>query len=344
MMKKILVTGDQGYIGSVLCQRLEKEGFLVIGLDTGYYEGCAFLKQQSGVSHINKDIRNVAKEDVCGIDAIIHLAALSNDPMGALDAELTQEINFKASLRLAKVAKSSSVKRFIFSSSCSMYGVSGNNVVTEESPLDPLTEYARSKVATEEKISELADTAFSPVFLRNATVYGVSPMLRLDLVVNNLCAWAHTTNTINIMSDGSPWRPLIHVNDICEAFLAALRAPQEVIHNQTFNVGREHENYQIKDIAAIIQKNMPGCKIAFTKEHGSDSRSYKVSFKKFAAHLSKYATLSWDVEKGVTQLLHAYKTEGLSKNDFMGGHYIRLNILKNLIASKKLTDKLFWRE
>jgi nucleoside-diphosphate-sugar epimerase len=341
---RVLVTGNNGYIGSVLCQKLLKDNFSPIGVDTNFYSNGKFFDFGYTIKQINKDIRLITIEELNGIDAIIHLAALSNDPIGEINPRLTKEINCQASVDLAKLAKDNKVKRFIFSSSCSIYGVSDKDMIDECGDLNPLTEYARSKIETEREVAKIADNNFSPVFLRNATVYGVSPMFRADLVLNNLAAWAYTTKNINIMSDGTPWRPLIHVEDICNAFIATLKAPRELIHNQIFNVGQEHENYQIKQIAATINRIMPECKIKYTGEHGKDSRSYKVDFSKFKNVLGEYCKFSWNIEKGTEQLMNYFKKNNFNKELFLGDKFIRINRIKRLISENRLDENLFWKK
>ena len=340
---KVLVTGSNGYIGSVLCPKLIREGFKVKGLDTNFYQGCNLFNYEKSLEQVFKDTRNIIKNDIEDCDAIIHLAALSNDPVGALNPQLTHDINCKASILLAKYAQEVGVKRFIFSSSCSIYGISSEGFIDESGKVNPVTEYAKSKIESEEEISEYADKNFSPVFLRNSTVYGISPMHRVDLVVNNLTGWAYTTGKIRIMSDGTPWRPLIHLEDICRAFIATLKAPRELIHNQTFNVGKNDSNYQIKDIADTIKKIMPECAIEYTGEHGGDSRTYRVDFSKIANILGDYFHPSWDVERGVREILNAYKVNKFSKEDFEGDKFIRLKRIKLLIDSNKVDKDLFWR-
>lgn len=340
----ILVTGNKGYIGSLLCQELIKQNYTVLGIDTDLYNSCNFFPVQYPVGQINKDVRDITEEDLAGIDAIIHLAALSNDPMGELRPLLTDAINCQASVKLAKLAKANKVKRFIFSSSCSIYGKSGNSPIDETGMLSPLTEYAKSKVNAEKEISILADGIFSPVFLRNATVYGLSPMLRVDLVVNNLTGWAYTTKRIKIMSDGSPWRPLIHIQDICKAFIATLKAPQQLIHNETFNIGKNSENYQIKEIADMIKKIMPECAIEYTKEHGSDSRTYKVDFSKARAVLGKYFRPDWNMERGIRELIAAFETNNFNFEDFQSHKFTRLKQIHRLLASGKVDENLFWKK
>ena len=344
MVKKVLVTGNNGYIGSVLCDKLRAESFEVKGLDTNFYKNCHFFEKVECICGVSKDIRKIEEKDISEFDAIIHLAALSNDPVGALNPEITKDINYQATVRLAKLAKESGVKRFLFSSSCSIYGISGqDDAVDEDGKLSPLTEYASSKVESERAIGLLSDDNFSPVFLRNATVYGVSPMLRVDLVINNLVAWAHTTGSIRIMSDGSPWRPLIHVQDISKAFIAVLKAPKDLIHNQTFNVGCNSENYRIMDIGEAIKKVMPDCRIEYTGEHGVDSRSYRVDFSKFSEVLGDYYKPVWNIERGIEELRDMYTKEDFSENDFHGTKFTRLKTIKKLLEEGQVDKYLFWR-
>lgn len=340
---RVLLTGNNGYIGSMLTWLLLKKGYQVIGLDTNYYDGCEFNGfHYPQLKQINRDIRNVSKRDLENIDAIIHLAALSNDPIGEFDPELTYEINHRATMNLANLAKESGIRRFIYASSCSLYGIAGEDAVTEDAPLAPVTAYAISKVRAEQALSKMADNNFSPVFLRASTVYGIAPMLRCDLVVNNLVGWAYTTGKIRIMSDGTPWRPTIHVEDLSRAYIACLEAPVKILHNQAFNVGRNKENYQIRDIADVVKKIVPDCEVEYTYEHGSDSRTYKVNFDKIATRLKGYFDPKWDIEKGVRQLYEAYKAHGLTYEEFIGNKYIRLNQLKRLVEEKKLDNNFFW--
>lgn len=340
----VLLTGNNGYIGSMLTQLLLEKGYRITGLDTDYYGGCEFNKfHYPQVNQINKDIRAITKKDLKGVDAVIHLAALSNDPLGSFDTKLTDDINFLATVRLANLAKESGIKRFIYASSCSMYGIAGKEAVSEDSPLAPVTEYAISKVKSEEALSKMADDSFSPVFLRAGTAYGIAPMLRCDLVVNNLVGWAYTTGKIRIMSDGTPWRPTIHVEDLSQAYIACLEAPIEVIHNEAFNVGQNKENYQIRDMADVVKKVIPGCEDEYTYEHGADSRTYKVNFHKISTRLKGFFSPKWDIEKGVRQLYQAYKAHGLTYEEFIGNRYIRLNQLKSLVEQQRLDDNLFWR-
>jgi len=341
---RVLVTGNKGYIGAVLCGKLLQEGFEVVGLDTGFYIGCNLFEPEYNIKQIFKDVRSVGKEDLLGFDAVIHLAALSNDPIGALNPQLTADINYLASARLAEIAKEAGVKKFIFSSSCSVYGIAGDEMIDEVGMVSPATAYARSKVESEEKIAELADEVFSPVFLRNATVYGVSSMLRVDLVVNNLATWAYTTGKIQIMSDGSPWRPLIHIQDICGAFMAVLKAPRKLIHNQIFHVGQNSENYRVRDVADAVKKVMPECDIEYTGEHGADTRTYKVNFTKIVKILGDYFHPTWDIEKGIRELLEAYRASNFSLTDFQSEKFTRLKRIKKLLNESKVDEYLFWRE
>ena len=277
----VLITGNGGYIGSLMAEKLVESGYNVTGLDTLYYKDCNFYESNCEIKQIVKDVREISKDDLKGIDAVIHLAALSNDPTGALNPNLTDEINHLASVNIAKCAKAMDIERFLFSSSCSMYGIAqSNEMLTEESPFNPVTAYARSKVETEIDISKMATNSFAPVFLRNGTAYGIAPRLRMDLVLNNLVGWAFTTGKVNIMSDGTPWRPIIHIEDITNAFIAALEAPLDVVNNQAFNVGKNSENYQIKDMAEMVKKIVPDSEISYSNEGESDSRTYKVDFSK----------------------------------------------------------------
>jgi len=340
----VLVTGNNGYIGSMLTHLLLEKGYQVTGLDTSYYRGCEFNElHYPQINQINRDLRAVSKRDLENIDAIIHLAALSNDPLSELNARLTDEINYQATVKIANLAKESGIRRFIYASSCSMYGIAGDDAVTEDSPLAPVTSYAISKAKSEEALSKMADEDFSPVFLRASTVYGIAPMLRCDLVVNNLVGWAYTTGKIRIMSDGTPWRPTIHVEDLSRAYIACLEAPIEVIHNEAFNVGQNKENYQIRDMANVVKRIIPGCEVEYTYEHGSDSRTYKVSFDKISTGLKGFFNPEWDIDKGMRQLYEAYQTHGLTYEEFIGNKYIRLNQLKNLVQQERLDNNLFWR-
>lgn len=338
---RVIVTGSKGYIGAVMVPILEAAGHEVIGLDTDYYRNCTFGQWNQKTPTVFKDLREIEPEDLKGFDAVIHLAALSNDPLGDLNPELTYDINFHASVRLATIAKEVGVKRYIFSSSCSNYGAAGDNMVDETSPLNPVTPYGRSKVLTEQEVSKLADDRFTPVFLRSSTAYGVSPRLRFDIVLNNLVAWAFTTGRVFIKSDGTPWRPIVHIEDISAAFLGALQAPTEVVHNQAFNVGRNDENYRIREIADIVKETVPGCEIEFAKDAGPDLRCYRANFGKIQKALPDFRP-RWTARKGAKQLYETYKKVGLKLEDFEGPRYRRIDNIKQLIASGKLDANLRW--
>ncbi len=340
----ILVTGNNGYIGSMLTRLLIEKGYQVIGLDTNYYSGCHFDEYHfPQLNQIIKDIRDISKDDLDNVDAIVHLAGLSNDPLGAFDSKLTDEINFQATVKLAEIAKQSGIERFVYASSCSMYGIAGDEEVTEDSTLSPITAYAISKVKSEQALSKMADDYFSPVYLRPSTAYGIAPMFRCDIVLNNLVGWAYTTGKIRIMSDGTPWRPAVHVEDFSQAFIACLEAPKDLVHNEAFNLGRIDANYQIKEMASVVKKVVPGCEVEYTYEHGPDSRTYRVSFEKIATRLKGYFKPKWDIEHGTLELYKAYKAHGLTNEEFAGNKYIRLNQLKQLSEQGLLDSNLFWK-
>jgi len=336
---RVLVTGHLGYIGSVLTPMLLAEGFEVVGLDSDLYRRCTFGDGPVKVPNIAKDIRNTSPEDIEGFDAVCHLAALSNDPLGDLDPNLTYEINYKASVRLAELAKSAGVRRFVFSSSCSCYGAAGNEMLTEEAPFNPVTPYGKSKVWVERDISALADADFSPVFLRNATAYGVSPRLRFDLVLNNLAAWAFTTGKIMMKSDGSPWRPIVHIRDIALAFIAVLNAPRELVHNEAFNVGVTGDNLQIRDIAKIVGQTVPGCKVAFAEGALPDTRNYRVDCGKLPRTLVSFRP-QWNARRGAKELYEAYKKYGLTLEEFEGPRYQRIAHIRKLLSDGILDKSL----
>lgn len=340
---RVLVTGNHGYIGPAVEGLLVSKGHQVTGLDTDYFEGCTFFDPAVKTGQIVRDIRRVEAGDLDGIDAVVHLAALSNDPMGALDESLTDDINFRATRRLAELCKRQGVRRFIYASSCSLYGVADEQALTEEAPLSPQTAYARSKVDSEKFLSTLAGEDFSPTYLRNATAYGVSPRLRVDLVLNNLVGWAVTTGKVRIMSDGTPWRPLVHIEDIAGAILAALEAPVESVHDQAFNVGSAENNYQIRDMAEMVRSVVPGCEIEYTYEHGKDSRTYNVSFDKINRVLPDFRP-AWNLERGVRQLYEAYTENALDLEQFQGERYVRLTRLTNLKEKGLLDESLYWKD
>jgi nucleoside-diphosphate-sugar epimerase len=338
---RVLLTGHLGYIGTVMTPMLLKAGHEVIGLDSDLYSRCTFAAGGviSEVPTIRKDTRDVAAKDLSGVDAVIHLAALSNDPLGDLRYALTDEINHLASVRLAQFAKEAGVKRFIFASSCSNYGQAGDQMIDENGALNPVTAYGESKVASERDVARLADDDFCPVYMRPATAYGVSPRLRFDIVLNNLVAWAHTTGRIHLKSDGTPWRPIVHIEDISRAFIAALEAPQEVVSNQAFNVGQTAHNYRIKDLAEIVAQVVPGCVITFADDAGPDKRSYRVSFEKIKRALPKFQP-RWDARAGAEQLYNAYRASGITLEQFEGPQYQRIGHIKKLLAEKFLQDDL----
>jgi nucleoside-diphosphate-sugar epimerase len=339
----VLLTGHHGYIGSVMAPVLRAAGHEVTGLDTFFYEGCDLRDEPDGVPALRLDLRDADPGVLAGFDAVVHLAALSNDPLGDLSPDLTKEINFEATVRLARAAKEAGVERFVFSSSCSMYGAAEHDRPADESaPLRPLTAYAESKVRSEEALGELADDDFSPVFMRNATAYGVSPRLRVDLVLNNLVGWAFTTGKVKIMSDGTPWRPLVHVEDISRATSVLLEAPREAVHGEVFNVGRDEENYQVRDLAEIVKETVGDCEIEYAGSGDPDPRSYRVDFGKFAAAFPQ-AGLRWTARQGAQEALDAYREIGLTLEEFEGDRYIRLKRLRTLLEGGELDADLRWQ-
>ncbi|GGX49649.1 NAD-dependent epimerase/dehydratase family protein [Saccharospirillum salsuginis] len=339
---KVLVTGHKGFIGTVMVPMLLEEGFDVTGIDTDLYRYCTYGDEPLEVPSINKDVRDVEKEDLQGFDAIVHLAALSNDPLGNINPDLTYDINYHASVRLAEMARDVGVKRFLFASSCSMYGKAGEDVLDETADFNPVTPYAKSKVLVERDVSAMATDGFSPVFLRNATAYGVSPRIRFDLVINNLVAWAHTTGKILMKSDGTPWRPLVHIEDITQAVVCALKAEQSVIHNLAVNVGSNEENYQMRDLARFVKETVPGCEIEYAEDAGPDLRSYRVSFDKIHRVFPDFST-RWTARQGVEQCYQSYLRFGLGRDDYEGIKYKRIAHIMNLIEDGKLNTDLRWQ-
>ena len=340
---KVFVTGSRGYIGTVLVRMLSEKGHEVIGLDTDYYERCTFTGAVPNIKTINKDVREIEEHDVEGFDAIIHLAGLSNDPLGDYRPELTRDINEKASVRLAKIAKQVGIKRFLFASSCSNYGAAGADFLTEEATFNPVTPYGFSKVHVETALSMMADKDFSPTYIRASTAYGVSPRLRFDLVTNNLTAWAFTTGRVYLKSDGSPWRPIVHIEDISRAYIAALHAPRETVHNEGFNVGTTTENYQIREIADMVKEVVPGCKVDYAPDAGPDKRCYRVDCNKIARVLHDFKP-QWTARRGIEQLYEAYKKVGLMLEEFEGPKYMRIAHIKSLIDEGRLDENLRWVE
>jgi nucleoside-diphosphate-sugar epimerase len=338
---RVLLTGHKGYIGTVMVPMLLAQGHEVIGLDSDLYAGSTFGGGIQSIPDMKKDVRDVELSDLDGFDAVLHLAGLSNDPLGDLNPELTYEINHLASVRLAKLAKAAGISRFIFSSSCSNYGAGGEDWLTEESAFNPVTPYGMSKVRTEQDVTKLADDNFSPTFLRSATAYGVSPRLRFDLVLNNLVAWAYTTGLIYLKSDGTPWRPIVHIGDICRAFIAVLHAPREAIHNQAFNVGRNEDNYRIRELAEIVQSIVPDCRIEYAKDAGPDKRCYRVNCSKIQEVLPEFKPV-WDARRGVEELYTAYQQVGVILEDFEGTRYKRIAHLQNLLDTGRLDATLRW--
>jgi nucleoside-diphosphate-sugar epimerase len=340
---RILVTGDKGYIGTVLTPMLVTAGHDVVGLDSDLFEQCTFggEDRMPDVPSIRKDVRDVTADDLRGFDAVMHLAGLSNDPLGDYRPELTADINYRASVRLAELAKQAGVERFIFSSSCSNYGASGDDYINEGSALNPVTPYGESKVKVEQDVSRLADDSFTPVYLRNATAYGVSPRLRFDLVLNNLVAWAFTTGRVYIKSDGTPWRPIVHIEDISRAFLVVLDAPRELVHNEVFNVGRTSENYRIRDIATIVEETVPGCVVEYAPDGGPDKRNYRVNCDKIARVLPAFQP-QWDARRGAQELYDTYQAIGLTLDEFEGERYKRIAHVKRLVNEGLLDENLRW--
>lgn len=321
---------------------LLNKGFDVVGLDSDLYERSTFGEGIVEIPELKKDVRDVELQDVTGFEAILHLAGLSNDPLGNLNPSLTEEINYLASVRLAKLAKQAGVTRFVFSSSCSNYGAGGEDWLNESSAFNPVTPYGVSKVKVEQDVSQLADDNFSPTFLRNATAYGVSPRLRFDLVLNNLVAWAFTKGLVYIKSDGTPWRPIVHIEDISRAFIAVLEAPRESIHNEAFNVGRNEDNYQIRDLAEIVKQTVPNCRVEYAPDAGPDKRCYRVDSSKIAKVLPDFKP-QWDAKKGAVELYETYQKVGLTLEEFEGPKYQRIAHIKYLLSNGLLNEELRWQ-
>lgn len=337
---RVLITGQNGYIGSVLAPMVRAAGHDVVGLDALLFSDCTFGPAGGDASERRRDVRDVSPSELAGLDAVMHLAALSNDPVGDVNPACTYAINHHASVRLAELAKAAGVPRFLFASSCSLYGVAGDGLLTEEAAFNPITPYGESKVLVEQAVTRLADASFSPTFLRNATAYGVSPRLRLDIVVNNLVAVAYTTGEIVIQSDGTPWRPLVHVEDIGRAFLAILHAPRAAVHNEAFNVGRTEENYQVSALAEMVRAVVPGSTVRYAGG-GPDPRCYRVSCDKLAARVPGFQP-RWTVREGMQQLYDAFRRHGLSAADVGGDRYIRIRRILELQREGRLDRDLQW--
>lgn len=337
-IKKVLVTGDQGYIGATLVPMLISEGYDVVGFDTVYFSDG--LEEEKQYHRITKDIRKITKKDLQGIDAVIHLAALSNDPMGEINPGLTKAINLDASRRVARLSKQAGVKRFLFSSSCSIYGIAGGTV-DELSPASPLTSYAASKISFEKTLRKLADDTFHVGILRNSTVYGYSPKFRNDLVVNNFVTCALSLGNIRVMSDGSPWRPLIDVRDLSSVFIAFLKKDATKINGEIINIGFDENNFQVKDVLASVKKHIPTAKITFTGEHGADTRSYKVDFAKFKKLFPRFKK-QWPLDLSVADLVTRLQEKKYNKKDFESRRFTRLAVLKRLLENRRVDENLFW--
>jgi nucleoside-diphosphate-sugar epimerase len=338
---KLLVTGTDGYLGCLLAPYLMDRGHEVVGLDTGFYRaGWLYNGLDRMPLTLNRDIRDVTADDLRGFDAVIHLAELSNDPLGQLAPNITFDINHGGSMHLANTAIKAGIKRFVYFSSCSVYGASPE-IVDENGATNPLTAYAQCKLKVEEGLKGLASDDFTPTYLRNATAYGASPRQRFDIVVNNLAGIAYTTKEIAMTSDGTPWRPLVHVLDICQAAACAFEAPREAVHNQTFNVGGLNENYQVKDIAKIIGETIPGCKVSFG-DRGGDKRDYRVDFTKINSKLPGYKP-EWNVKKGAEQLVEIFDRIGLTKELFESAPHTRLKQITHLIETKQIDADFFWK-
>lgn len=339
--KRILLTGHRGYIGSVMAPYLVERGYDVVGLDTGYFSECTLVEDAVTIPEIRRDLRDVTAADLAGIDAVVHLGALSNDPIGNLNEGWTEEINHEATVRLAELARDAGARRFLFSSSCIMYGMAAAEVVDETAPLDPKTEYARSKVKSERALADMVDDRFSPTCLRNGTIYGLSPRMRFDTVLNDLCGAAHTTRKIAVLGDGRPWRPVVHVEDVARAFCAVLEAPLEDVHGQAINVGADHLNHQVLELAELAAAAVPGCEIEVLGDPGADQRTYKADFGKFARTFPDFAW-RWDGRSGAADLVQRFEQIGLTHEQYAGPLYVRLRWLAHLQETAQLDNDLRW--
>ncbi len=341
-LMKVLVTGHLGYIGVEAVSLFRAAGHEVTGLDVGFYNECDFVSPPDAVETLSVDLRDITPEHLAGFDAVVHFAALSNDPLGDLNPGITYDINLHASVRLAQAAKAAGVERFLFSSSCSLYGAGSDDLLDEQAAFNPVTPYGESKIRVEQALAGLADASFSPVYLRNATAYGVSRRLRADIVVNNLVGHAVTTGKVLLQSDGTPWRPLVHIRDIISAYLAALSAPVEAIHNQAFNVGKSGENYQIRDVANLVAEVVPNCQVAFAAGASADTRNYRVSFAKAETRLPGFRPV-WTLKAGIEEIYRAYTGAHLTSAEFLGPRFYRLKTVKGLQDRGLLSDDLRWR-
>src|SRR5512146_725913 len=338
---RILLTGHSGYIGTVMRQVLRDAGHAVVGLDVGFFEDCTIGQDTSDGPSLHLDIRDARQADLRGYDAVVHLAALCNDALGNMNPELTYEINHRASVRLAALAKAAGVARFVFASSCSLYGMGGDGLLAEDAKFNPITPYGVAKVLVERDLQDLADDDFSPTYLRSATAYGFSPRLREDVVVNNLTGSAFATRKVHIQSDGTPWRPLVHVMDFSLAFRAALEAPRELVHNEAFNVGRTTENYRVREVAEMVEAAVPGSKVTYAEGGGPDPRCYRVDCSKLESTLPGYKP-QWTVAKGIAQLVAAFERHGFTADDFDGDRYFRIRRIQKLQREEMLNTSMRW--